>query len=256
MDKAKFAPFNDNIEDNPDKNYIAGPYSTFDIELSKMARKKPKTIAEKKALFERANRNISISKLCKFNTYVGDEYIALLSRKDMKERLLKFDSMSDLEILNFAQDVIHEMSKLFDKTARLIPRMPVIATDKISKMAFVPETDKNIDDELWVNLNNPENRIVEDFFNGLLHEFIHMVDYYVPNLGPLGAQISNALRGNTVQPDEDKDVYFINPREINAYMNHKRIPDLIRAIITGSADKEKQTEVNPFVFFRNITVKE
>ena len=154
MNKTKFAPLNDNIKNNPDIDYIVGDYSTFDLELSKIAKSKPCTVEEKKVLYDRAIKNLSKQKLHIFNNVLVNSYLNILLKRDFKERLKKFNSMSKSEKLSFAQDVFDEMFIIINKNGKL-PRLLIEDSKKVTAMGFfVSNTDigKN---RLWINFAEP-----------------------------------------------------------------------------------------------------
>jgi hypothetical protein len=256
MDKTKLSPFNDNGSVIPEITDVA--YSTFDPELSKMMKDSKGTIPERKAILERAAQKLSKSKLAKFNSYVAGKYIEILTRKDMREQWLQFDKMFDAQKIELAQNLIDEMAEIFDKTRKIIPNIPVIQYDEDIMAFWTSNKDPNVS-KLRINVNDKDNRIVERFLVNLFHEFIHILDHFVPNITPLGAQIGYISLKNMVQINEDKDAYYANPTEINAYMTRFKMIDIIHFLKENYSSRNKEkSEIpkTPFHFFTNVKLKD
>lgn len=207
--------------------------SAFDVKLSEMANKKPTTVAKKKAIFKRAQQNLSKSKLFENTRVVVDAYLNILMRKDMRKRLKKFEVLSNYEKVAFAQDIVDEMFKLLiDPIGKEFPGLLVESSDETWWMAFMPRK-SNEKSSIWINFASEEMRESCVFFTSLLHEFIHAKDWYVPYLGALGTQIAHISFRNPVSPTDDSYAYYSNPVEINAGLPRGWIYQAIRKIKDG-----------------------
>lgn len=224
--KNNFAPYNDDIKFNPDKKFIAGPYSTFDIELSKLNNKQTKTIDDKKLIFEKAGKHLSKDKVIDFHFFLRNKYANLLASKSMITRLYEFESMTTNEKLSFAHDLIAKMLDIVSKKAKQsIPKIEVISSSEEQVMAFDQDNAK-----LLINFDEISNKEDKTFLRNLFHELIHVLDCYIPNFGPLGAQISKLSFDNYIHSDKDSDAYFKNPLERNSFQSHERIPEIVEFV--------------------------
>lgn len=251
MSNYNFEPYNDEIDENPDRDYIAGPYSTFDPELSRIAaaanRQRPRRHSKlhpyellgigprKEKLVKRwvlmaATQRLSERKLFEFNSLLSNEYIDILSQPDMRKQIIRFDTMSNSLKLNFAQTLVNELIKTFKPDGVDIPPIPVKSSTKTEIMCLEHDLDDLSSGVIHINFSDRDNKDAGKFCRNLFHEFVHWVDVRAPNASPLGAQIANLAQRFTSTYRENTKNYFLNPTEINAYISHEYIPQMVEAI--------------------------
>ncbi|MDR0727158.1 MAG: hypothetical protein LBF37_03790 [Rickettsiales bacterium] len=206
----KYMPFNDDIKKNPDRKYIAGAYSTWDMELSQLL-KEPKTSLTK--LYKTANSKVSVAKAKEFDDYVFSVFKDEINRSAKLMALGRnFKSLDIDKKVFLAQDIVDNVTIVINQVKKSeIPNLIIKNTTEI-KAAAMGFFDKII----YMNLMNKdyfEDR--EDFITVLMHEYVHAIDFFAPQISPLGAQVSHLSRQYDVS--QRPRLHVLNPMEINAY---------------------------------------
>ncbi|MCL2749091.1 MAG: hypothetical protein FWE50_03380 [Alphaproteobacteria bacterium] len=208
--KNPISPFNDDIEKNPDKEYIGGQYSTFDIELSRLSQD---TKASKTKIYIAARKKISKQKAKEFYDYVRSKFEGVINGDDeINNSLLNLKKLKFAEKISLAQKIIDTTTAIINgEKGDFIPNIPVKKNKKIGRMAIC-----GLKNQLEINLfekdySNDMDWLVSDLF----HEYIHIVDIYAPHISPLGAQISCISQKH--YSNKPGKLHNMNPLEINAY---------------------------------------
>lgn len=247
MSDSSFAPLNDNFDTNPDKKYIAGPYSTFDWKLSKMLRVvndyKEKLDAnehnkikrfflnliylhQRNKMAKHAMSLISESKMVQRTGEIADIFIDVIAQPEMRWFVKNFTSFNKKEKITIANNILTTtIATINAQYAIDMPRVPVNRAKKSIKNFEAIAIDRR--GQLYIEMCIHKNPPVSEFMPFLFHELVHSIDFAKPNFGPLGEQIVNTFRTvNFGKKDEELD-----PIEINAFLMQYHIEERLDAII-------------------------
>ncbi len=260
-----FAPFNDNINTNPDRKFIVGPYSTFDQNLSRLDNQpiskweavlrkaaalrgyKRVNVKKNTRILEEAAKRIKNKKLFKFTENIADMFLSFICRDETRRRMIEFDSMTDDKRLKFAQDIIDHMTQEINKLGANMPKIPVEFDKDISEMSIYYENEipNPVNTCIKINPVIYRNDVVR-LCVSLSHEFVHLVDMFSPNMSPLGAQVVHIAFKYYLSQQYSEECYNNNPTEINAYCGIKYFTAMVQQIKDLPLDQPASLVWEPF----------
>ncbi len=231
----KYAPYNDDVETNPDKDFIGGPYSTFDPELAEISENEiikgnnyPGLI-KRAQLFSKANEKISRGKAKKLSDYILHLFNWAFGQPHIASALKHFDSADDSIKVKLGQKILDDVTDFFNIDYNnampkiKLKRDPTLTTG-LAAFDFKTKTIKiNFARKMYLEGQNEPVDAVTAFFELLRHEYAHAVDMLAPHLSALGAQTVHVARKHYVTNHVDSEgqthwtVNKINPLEANAY---------------------------------------
>ncbi len=275
MDIAKFAPFNDDFAQNPDQNYVAGPYSTFDVDLSSLEKQiqsrlkfcpksnllialgvaPVKRISLQKIVLTHAAQRLSYQKLYQFNTLITRVFIDTITYSPIHQQLKHFNTALPKQRLRLAKSIVESMIQNLDRHGMRLPKIPISASDNTDFMCFISNSANPYEDAIWININPHTNYTVSELCVGLVHELVHAIDYYTPNHSPLGAQLSYIATEYAI-PSNFRS-YHNSPSEINAYFTYDLIQDIVKDLISLPETAQIPYPTHPhFSMFSNVKIRD
>jgi len=239
------SPENDDIENNPDKDYILGAYSTFNRDLSNLAKQaeidKANITEETEPDYNQAvkdgNKDLASDIKRKYNEKIVKikkaiqnslpvdekilEQIAKTMRKDtmdviinnpaLTESALNFSKLSDEEKKGFGQELMNRLSLKYNNG---VPGKFALRQDGEAG-TYKVETDTIIVDK--------DIKKLDDFVGVFLHEFGHRVSYKNPNLSVHGSQQAHVAKTNYIGSNNFAE-YWYNADETSSF----KIEDISR----------------------------
>ena len=237
--KIEDVPFNDEPANNPDRDAIAGPYSTFDVGLSRLAARANQTGArsDKLAALRAANQRVPGDKAQALALYIRGRFDqALGDVLELGRMYENFDQLNWDQRIDFAQHLINEATARIHMVAKHeLPKIRVISSRDFSLAGFrrvlgkFPEIVLNPD--MMDRAMHQESGITarEYFLETLRHEYQHAIDHLVPRMSALGAQVvkiaQDQYKGVIIDAEKgtaDMELYNLNPLEIMAYGQFKK----------------------------------
>ena len=232
--KIEYVPLNDEPATNPDRDYIAGKYSTFDPDLSRQAAVANQTEnrSDKVAALNAANKRVNAAKAMALGMYIAERFEQALAQVPELGRMYEnFDQLNWDEKVDFAQYLINEAINRIDLVEKNeLPKIRVRSGRDVKIAGFRLALGKFPEIMLNPDMHKPEGRSDSklsprsDFMATIIHEFQHAIDFVVPRMSALGAQVVNIAREqyqgvvkNAATGEADIALYELNPLEIMAY---------------------------------------
>ncbi len=232
--KNEHVPFNDEPATNPDRDYIAGKYSTFDPDLSRQAAAANQTgnRSDKVAALHAANKRVNAAKAMALGVYIAERFERALAQVPELGRMYEnFDQLNWDDKVDFAQYLVNEAIKRIDLVEKHeLPTIRVRSGRDVKIAGFRLALGKFPEIMLNPDMHKPEGRSDSklsprsDFMATIIHEFQHAIDFMVPRMSALGAQVVNIAQQqyqdvvkNAATGEADRVLYELNPLEIMAY---------------------------------------
>lgn len=71
------------------------------------------------------------------------------------------------------------------------------------------------------------------FLMDLCHEFMHIVDMFIPEISPLAPDVRRRAALFYIEPHDDMGLYSNNPLELNANLHRREYGEQIRSMLMG-----------------------
>ena len=245
----KYAPLNDDIETNPDRDYIKGPYSTFDVELSRSAKelskqyKKLKNFGQDepdeglKKVKEAFAKNMKVQYKKAAQTLVANKMVAnkdavikyfqslrtnimsaILNNEILLDYALRFKDLWMYEKEHFLTVLDRVLSNVYNME---YSHANYRKDNEKSGMAFSARG-KNENRATTISFYTDVDSL-DKFIEAFAHEFSHKITSETPNMGPLGAQAAHIGNVFYIPDAEDREGYYANADEILSYTVEKAV---------------------------------
>jgi len=234
----QFWPMNDDFENNPDRDFISGPYSTFDPALLKLGRKAklykraveehlaPKhNVAKdagndalaKRIKEEYDDRVVKIEKRVQSSLHINDKILTQIARTLRKDIMTVIVNNSNLRepALNFSR--LDDDDEQITFGQELMDRLSLRYSHGIpGRFRLEPDVNPYYDTRTDTIVLNPELAL-DDFITDFAHEYGHRISYMNPNQSIHGAQQEYVERQNYITGAKKYPVeYACNVDEISS----------------------------------------
>ena len=241
----QITPLHDELENNPDKDYIAGEYSTFDREFSRAAKELEKKYNDMdnfakdvkdeglKKFTETFAKNMKLEYKKAIQNLVGEKALtqrkvvvdyfrtlrmnimkAVLNNEILLDYALRFKDLHYFEKETF----IKILDRILSDNMYHVKRSQIFySPDDTSSAAYFSKRHGRGDDDVTSIGLSKHVETLDECINSFAHEFSHKIVSENPNMSPFGSQAAYIADKFYISSKEDKKGYTFNADELLAY---------------------------------------
>ena len=247
----KDIPLNDIFEKNPDREYINGPYSTFDPELSRTAKEFVKKYKNLKKITEDTNdnslkqirktfaenmklkyKNAVQALVSKNMTDNGNAIIEYFNsfRKNVMDTILSNEILLDYALrfkdlwVNEKETFLMLLDRFLSDKYHIGRSYTYYNPDDTNSAAAFSKRGRGDNTSTSMGFVSKVETL-DKFIECFAHEFSHKLVSETPDKTPLGAQAAHIADKFYISSEEDKEGYFGNADEMLSYAAEKAVSD-------------------------------
>ena len=233
----------DELAQSSDLEYIGGEFSTFDIELSRLMN----SVSDMGAARDYMKQQITGPGMAKLDNFAAQlafrVFECICQNQALTLRAIRADVIGDINAWNdLFQFVIDRLDSDYNprKCGGFIDVMVIdswadvdtkeyVRPMTVSQLCVRPDPvvenavhydliiNRQKVNDVNVNQSSDPAKLLIEMIKAFSHEYMHFLDYVMPNRGALGAQFAAAAKKIYASDRKDSKTYRDNPLEITAF---------------------------------------